>query len=211
MEVKLDKPKKTGKFGKKFFSSNFIKTEYMRASTIFLLIVSLVATDLRLSAKEDKKKPANELAAFAGGVVYALPRTGIHIVVDVEQEKLIHGPYNVFAQKYLGINNAPKTDEENWTITNIKMDTYGEPDPNAVFRATGAIATLLSLSDDGVLLGINSEIKQEANKVITNVFPQKQQIPEDIWTDLSMHSFLSEKDSTRNVGNNFKSLEETHW
>ncbi len=208
MEVKLDKPKKTGKFGKKFFSSNFIKTEYMRASTIFLLIVSLVATDLRLSAKEDKKKPANELAAFAGGVVYALPRTGIHIVVDVEQEKLIHGPYNVFAQKYLGINNAPKTDEENWTITNIIMDTYGEPDPNAVFRATGAIATLLSLSDDGVLLGINSEIKQEANKVITNVFPQKQQIPEDIWTDLSMHSFLSEKDSTRNVGNNFKSLEE---
>ena len=180
----------------------------MRALTIYMLIVSLVAVNLQLSAKEDKKKPANELTAFAGGVVYALPRTGIHIVVEVEQEKLIHGPYNAFAQKYLGINNAPKTDDENWTITNIKMDTYGEPDPNAVFRATGAIATLLSLSDDGVLLGINSEVKQEATSVITNVFPQRQAGPDDIWNDLSMHSFQSEKDSTKQSGSSFKSFEE---
>lgn len=180
----------------------------MRVLIVFMLIVSLVAADLRLSAKDDKKKPANELAAFAGGVVYALPRTGIHIVVEVEQERLIHGPYFAYAQKYLGINNAPKTDEENWTITNITMDTYGEPDPNAVYRATGNIATLLSLSDDGVLLGINSEVKQEAKKVITNVFPVRQTTPDDVWSDVSMHSFLSEKDSTKQTGSNFKSFEE---
>jgi len=180
----------------------------MRFLTVFMMVAVLVVTNQRLLAKDDKKRPANELAAFAGGVVYALPRTGIHIEVDVEQEKLIHGPYNAFAQKYLGINNAPKTDEENWTITNIRMDTYGEPDPNAVYRAVGNIATLLSLSDDGVLLGINSEVKQAANRVNTTVFPLKQAVREDFWADVSMHSFLSEKDSTKRTGSNFKSFEE---
>jgi hypothetical protein len=180
----------------------------MKILTVLMLITSLVASDLSLSAKDDKKKPANELTAFAGGVLYALPRTGIRISVEVEQERYIHGPYFAFAQKYLGISDASKTDSENWSITNIKMETFGEPDPNAVYRATGNTAALLSLSEDGVLLGINSEIKQEANKVITNVFPFKQSLQAELWTEASMHSFLSEKDSTKRAGNNFKSFEE---
>lgn len=174
----------------------------------FFIAAGLVASTLNLSAKEDKKKPANELAAFAGGVVYALPRTGIRIEVEVEQVKVIHGPYYAFAQKYLGISNAPKEDMENWTITNIKMDTYGEPDPNAVYKATGSVATLLSLSADGVLLGINSEVKDDAKQVMTNLFPVRPAVQEDAWYDMSMHSFLSEKDSTKRAGNEFKSFEE---
>jgi hypothetical protein len=180
----------------------------MRVLTILMLTISLFVSNLTLSAKDDKKKPANELTAFAGGVVYALPRTGIHIQVEAEQERLIRGPYNAYAQKYLGINNAPKSDAENWNITDIKMDTYGEPDPNAVYRALGNISTLLSLSDDGVILGINSDLKSEPNKVVTSVFPQKQIAQDDFWNDLSMHSFLSDKDSTKRAGSNFKSFEE---
>ena len=186
----------------------FTNNRYMRFFTILILIAGLLTASLQSSAKDDKKKPASELTAFSGGVVYALPRTGIHIVVEAEQSLMLHGPYNAFAQKYLGINNAPKTDEENWTITNVRMDTYGEPDPNAVYRATGNIATLLSLSDNGVLLGINSAVKQEAAKVSTNVFPQRQAVPGNFWTDLSMRSFLSDKDSTKKAGTNFKSFEE---
>ena len=108
----------------------------MRILTIILLAATLVASDLSLSAKDDKKKPASELAIVSGGVVYALPRTGIRLEVTAEQEILEHGPYFAFAQKYLGINNAPNADLENWTITNVKMDTYGEPDPEAIYRAS---------------------------------------------------------------------------
>jgi hypothetical protein len=180
----------------------------MRVLTILIGIAGILFVNPRLSAKDDKKKPASELMAVSGGVVYSLPRTGLHILVEVEQERLIHGPYFAFAQKYLGINDAPKTDEESWSITSVKMETYGEPDPNAVYRATGNIATLLSLSEDGVLLGINSEIKQDANKLNTNFFPQKLNNHDDVWTDLSMHSFLSDKDSTKRAGSNFKSFEE---
>ena len=180
----------------------------MRILVSFLLLVSLVGADLKLSAKDEKKKPAGEQPAVTGGVVYALPRTGIRILVEVEQEKLYHGPYFAYAQKYLGINDAAKIDEENWIITNLRMEAFGEPDPNAVYKATGNIATLLSLSDDGVLLGINSAVKQTESKTITNVFPQKQPAADDIWTDVSMQSFLSGKDSTKRSGTNFKSFEE---
>jgi hypothetical protein len=180
----------------------------MRVFTVTILIFCSLGFNLKLSAKDEKKKPANELTAFAGGVVYTLPRTGIRLFVEAEQVKLFHGPYYAFAQKYLGINNAAKADEENWCITNIRMETFGEPDPNAVYRATGSIATLLSLSEDGILLGINSEVKPEGNKVLTNQFPFKPINPDDLWNNLSMHSYLSEKDSTKRAGTNFKSFEE---
>ena len=180
----------------------------MRFLVSLLLLVSLVGADLKLSAKDEKKKPAGEQAAVTGGVVYALPRTGIRILVEVEQVKLFRGPYFAYAQKYLGINDAAKTDEENWTITGLKMETFGEPDPNAVYKATGNISTLLSLSDDGVLLGINSSVKQSVNKIVTNFYPPKLLVAEDIWADVSMHSFVVGKDSTKRASTNFKSFEE---
>jgi hypothetical protein len=180
----------------------------MRFLTVLLITTCLVASDLSLSAKDEKKKSASELAAINGGVVYALPRTGIQIEVEADQEILVHGPYFAFAQKYLGINDAPKADEENWTISNVSMETYGEPDPAAVYKAVGNTATLLSLSEEGIMLGINSEVKPEASKVITNVVPMKPSDLGSVWTELSMHSFLAEKDTTKKSGSNFKSFEE---
>lgn len=180
----------------------------MKSLTIFLIAAGIVASNLNLSAKDDKKKPAGELAAVTGGVVYALPRTGIRIEVEAEQQVLTHGPYFAFAQKYLGINNAPKADEENWTITGIHLDTYGEPDPGAVYKALGNTGSLLSLTEDGILVGINSPVKPEEYKVSTILFPANNAARESDWTELSMHSFLAEKDSTKKSGSNFKSFEE---
>ena len=180
----------------------------MRVLTVFLLLSALVASNYHLSAKDEKKKSASELAAISGGVIYSLPRTCIRIDVEAEQEILIHGPYYAYAQKYLGINNAPKADEEIWTITGVRMDSHGEPDPTAVYKATGNTATLLSLTEDGIILGINNEIRPEATKVFTSRFPLKPAEKGDTWNDMSMHSFLTEKDSTKKAGSSFKSLEE---
>jgi hypothetical protein len=58
------------------------------------------------------------------------------------------------------------------------------------------------------MLGINSELKPETSKVITSNFPGKPADKGDSWTDLSMHTFLSEKDTTKKAGTNFKSFEE---
>lgn len=180
----------------------------MKRITILLLASFLIVGNLTLTAKDDKKKSATELGAVSGGVIYSLPRTGIRMMVEVSQEKYFHGPYFEYAQKYLGITGAPSSDSELWKITDIKMETFGEPDPAEVHKATGAVASMLSLSDDGVLIGINSSAKGETGKTYTSVFTQGIEVPRAVWSEMSMHSFLEGKDTTKQIGTKLKSFEE---
>lgn len=179
----------------------------MKSIGLLFLAFLLIAVNLFAVPKDEKKK--NEAAAtFAGGVVYSLPRTGIRLQVEASQEKFFHGPYYEYAQKYLGIKGAASTDSENWIITAIRMDTYGEPDPAEMHKAKGPVASMLCLTEDGVLVGINSEVKKEKDKVFTSEFTKNVDVPRQLWPDLSMHSFLIGKDSTHQSGDKFKSFEE---
>ena len=180
----------------------------MKSISILLLTAFLLVGPLSAQKKDDKKKSANELVVFNGGVVYALPRTGIRLFVEVSQEKFFYGPYFEYALKYIGVKNTPASDSELWKITDLKMETFGEPDPNEVHKATGAIASMLSLSDDGVLIGINSSVKGDAEKTNTTVFTPNIDVPREVWPEMSMHSFLIGKDSTRQSGDKMKSVEE---
>jgi hypothetical protein len=174
--------------------------------SIGLLFLTCILFAGNLSAQRKKSEPVP--GAFAGGVVYSLPRTGIRLLVEISQEKFFHGPYYEYAQKYLGIKGALATDTENWTITGVKMETYGEPDPSEVHKASGQAASLLSLSEKGVLVGINSKVTAEKEKVFTSEFTKDVEVPKQLWPDLSMHSFLIKKDSARRTGETFKSFEE---
>jgi len=173
-----------------------------------LLVTSFLVAGTITAQKNDKKKSATELGVFNGGVIYSLPRTGIRMMVEVSQEKFFRGPYSEYALKYLGVKNASASDAELWKITDLKMETFGEPDPAEMHKATGAIASMLSLSDDGVLIGINSSVKSESGKMYTSVFTQNVELPHEIWSDVSMHSFLVGKDTTRRTGDKLKTLEE---
>ena len=180
----------------------------MKSTSLLYLLVFLLAGNLFAGTKDDKKKIELPAGPFSGGVVYSLPRTGVRIFVEATQEKFFHGPYYEYAQKYLGIKNAPSTDSESWTITGIKMETYGEPDPSEMHKAVGAVAAMLSLTEEGVLTGINSDDKGEKDKAFVSDFTNNIVVPKQIWPDLSMHSFLSEKDSSRRSGEKFKGFEE---
>jgi len=179
----------------------------MKSTSLLFLFIFLMAGNLLAGTKDDKKK-IEPTGPFSGGVVYSLPRTGIRIFVEATQEKFFHGPYYEYALKYLGIKNAPSADGENWTITGIKLETYGEPDPAEMHKAVGAVAAMLSLSEEGVLEGINSDEKGGKNKIAASDFTNSITIPKLVWSDLSMHSFLTEKDSSRRSGERFKTFEE---
>lgn len=180
----------------------------MKSISLLYLFFFLMSISSFAGVKEDKKKIETPAGAFGGGVVYSLPRTGIRIFVEATQEKFFHGPYCEYAQKYLGIRNAPSADGENWTINGIKLETFGTPDPTEVHKASGAVASMLSLSEEGVLLGINSGTKASKGNVYSSEFIQNINIPKQLWPDLSMHSFLSQKDTTHRSGEKFKSFEE---
>lgn len=166
----------------------------MKSIYLTLLGVLFVAGQVMASPKDDKRKD-EEQAPFTGGVVYSLPETGIRVTVEVEQVKFVHGPYYQYAEKYLGIPNAPSTDRETWKITNVSLDTYGEPDPNEVFKASGPFASALSLTADGVLIGINSDVKSGKEEVSSSVYTPDVDVPDEPWPDRSMHSFLNKVDS----------------
>jgi len=179
----------------------------MRRIAILLFTSFLIAGNLT-AQRNDKRKSATELGVVTGGVIYSLPRTGIRIVAEVSQEKYFRGPYSEFAQKYLGVKSTSASDAEFWKITDLKIETFGEPDPAEMHKATGAIASMISLSENGVLIGINSSVKGESAKTYTSVFTQDGEIPREIWSDVSMHSFIEGKDSTRRTGDKLKTLEE---
>ena len=180
----------------------------MKSILVLFVTFVLIIGDLSAQKKDDKKKSATELSALNGGVVYSLPRTGIRIMVEVSQEKFFHGPYSEFASKYLGIKSAPASDAEIWKITDLKMETFGEPDPTEVHKAKGAVASMLSLTDQGVLAGINCEVKNEPSKTYTSDFTPAIEVPREIWPDLSMQSFTVGKDSTKQTNNKLKPFEE---
>jgi len=166
----------------------------MKSIYLTLLGLLFVAGQVVASPKDDKRKDEAGVP-FTGGVVYSLPETGIRVTVEVEQVKYVHGPYYEYAEKYLGIPNASSTDRETWRITNVSLDTYGEPDPNEVHTASGAYASALSLTADGVLIGINSDVKSGKEDVSSSVYTPDVAVPDEPWPDRSMHSFLNEVDT----------------
>ncbi len=180
----------------------------MKQVAILLLTALFIAGNVTATIKDDKKKAATDLAVISGGIIYSLPRTGIRIMTEVTQEKFFHGPYYEYAQKYLGVKTAPASDSEFWKITDLKLETFGSPDPAEVHKATGAVASMISLTDEGVIVGINSTVKAEANKTYTSIFTPSVEVPREIWSEMSMHSFLEEKDSLKHSGDKLKSFEE---
>lgn len=181
----------------------------MKLISVTIIAVILLCFNITTSAKDDKKKNQGAAqVAFTDGIVYSLPRTGIRVYVEAEQEMFFHGPYYQYAEKYLGIKNARSSDFEKWTITRIKFDTFSEPDPDQVHKAFGPVASMLNLSEDGVLVGINSKSTSPEKKVYTSDFTSQINVPNEIWPDVSMHSFLTEIDTLPyNVWNN-KPIEE---
>ncbi len=177
----------------------------MKRITILLLSAFLITGNLSAQRKDDKKP---EPGVFSGGVIYSLPRTGVRIMVEVSQEKFFRGPFSEYALKYIGVRNAATTDAVLWKITDLKMETFGEPDPAEMHKATGAVASMLSLSDEGVLTGINSSLAGISGKTYTSVFTQDIEIPREIWPEMSMHSYIEGKDSTRQSGDKIKTSEE---
>ncbi len=171
--------------------------------SILLLFISLTNFAQR-NRDDDELVPA-----IVEGVAYSLPRTGIRVTVEATQEKYFHGPYFQFAEALLGIENAPATDSESWTIKDIQIETFSEADPDQVYKAMGNAAFLLSLTESGTLAGINKEVESSTDKLVVSSFLSEAKTPDVIFPDLSLNPFFEEvEDSIRGSVLVVKSIEE---
>lgn len=167
-------------------------------TSIFTIILLLVTAILFAAAKDDKKKEVpGSPDGPAEGVVYALPQTGIRVHVKATRERVVNGPFYMYAQKMLGIDNVPTTSGERWNLDEMHLETFSEPDPDQVHKALGQAAQLVSLTGSGILAGINTGVESKESTIETQSFLTKDLDKQVKFTDLSIWSFYAATDSTR--------------
>ena len=101
------------------------------------------------------------------GAVYFLPKTAVTITVQVEKTVYTPGDFCQYAERFLRIKDVSPTPSVNYRITAIRQDAIAVPDTAkryAVKFDAKTSATNVRLSDDGILLGINTEKIEESGK-----------------------------------------------
>lgn len=177
-------------------------------TSILAIILIFFAGSILATAKDDKKKEVVNATGPVEGVVYSLPQTGIRVHVKATCETTVNGPFYLYAQKMLGIENAPTSGSTKWTMTDMKIETFNEPDPNQVHKAIGETAQLVSLTEKGVLAGVNLKTDFKESEIQTQTFLSGKTDKQVKFTDLSIWSFYSPADSTRSFKVVSKTLEQ---
>lgn len=94
------------------------------------------------------------------GAVYFLPKTAIRITVQIEKSVYTPGDFCQYAERYLRIKDVSSKSATNYRITTIKQEATAVADTSkryAVEFNAKTSATNVRLSDDGILLAINTE------------------------------------------------------
>lgn len=135
---------------------------------MFALITMIVVPAFGQRRNKDDEEV---IRVYTEGIAYALPRTGIRIYVKATRESFQPGPFAAYAEQLLGIKDAKNKASVKWSIEDVKMKTFSEPDPNQVYKAMGEAASLVNLTPEGCLAGINTAEKvEEVRSSKTNRF-----------------------------------------
>ncbi|MBN1926316.1 MAG: DUF4831 family protein, partial [Prolixibacteraceae bacterium] len=159
---------------------------------IVLIAVLMVLTNYvwSISPKDDKRKNEESEVIIAPevheGIVYALPRTGFQIEIEVERINFFPGPYAPFAKKYLGIDSVGLTSEEKYLISEITTCYVSEADPSAVFLCPITDATGISMLPGGVISGINIQPQKPIETISGSDYINTVHFPDAVYTDRSV-------------------------
>lgn len=121
-----------------------------------VIVVGLLFALPTFGQRKNKDDEQPIVPSFVEGITYALPRTGIKVHVKAVREVFQPGPYAAYAEQLLGITGANTSASSKWSISEVSLETFSEPDPEQVYKAMGEGAFMLSLSANGCLAGINT-------------------------------------------------------
>ncbi len=169
----------------------------MKRTILFILAVAFMVP---VFGQKNKKEEETVVPAYVEGVTYALPRTGIEIVVKAVKETFEPGPYAAYAEQLLGITDAKNRGSVQWTIADVKIETFSEPDPDQVYKALGNASFLVSLAPNGCLAAINTKNSvSELMPVQTNSFVVETEKNDGFsFANFNTSPMLSPGDSTNN-------------
>ena len=114
-----------------------------------------------------------EEAPKSNGFYYSLPRNVITIDITVKNTMQIAGPYAEYASKYLGLKNVIRSNQSIFELSDIKINSYSEPDPDHFYfvdlekyKPAKGNEMMMRLSEAGLIHDINdnSEAKVKEEK-----------------------------------------------
>ena len=110
-----------------------------------------------------------EIAPFRPGVTpegvnYFLPKTVFEVVLTAEKTVTKPGEFADYADRYLRQSGVPTEEMVEWNLKAVSLFAYGVPDSTKAYSIKlnpKTSAPLVSLTDDGLLLGVNTEVLPE--------------------------------------------------
>ncbi len=100
----------------------------------------------------------NDLATISANThIYSLPLSRISIAMTAVRHVTIPGPYNAYAEKYLGFTGVPSISKTDWELLDIKLSSITEPDPEYCFsvqtnQPAYVMEQLNKLSSEGLVI-----------------------------------------------------------
>jgi hypothetical protein len=95
-----------------------------------------------------------------GAVIYALPLTALDFTVVAEKMTMKAGPYNRYADQFLGLKDVITEDRVVWQIKSVSINPVLEGDPSQyyVIESDGLIeSNALALRSAGLIMDISSD------------------------------------------------------
>lgn len=136
---------------------------------LVLFISALMAVNA-LHAQDVQKVSVGDVQSH--GVTYTLPKISMQVTVTAKSTEVKAGIFAQYAEKYLGLTDAPLEDSKIWEVTSLELSPVAVPDTSKtfhiVFTEKAALPTFY-LNAAGSLLSINCEPKAETKTIAEEV------------------------------------------
>jgi hypothetical protein len=113
------------------------------------------------------KVTGENINPLSDGLLYSLPRTAIKVDLVVNKTTNVKGPYAEFADKYLGLSQVILTNSTEYSLSEIRISTFEEPDPSEYYfvqlpeKSKNREAVQLTLSRLGTLVGVKGSTETD--------------------------------------------------
>ena len=144
----------------------------MRIIFALLIAFTLGATESLAQTVISNYKPG----VTSEGAVYYLPKTAIRITLQVEKTTYTPGEFCKYSEKYLRIKDVSSTPSTKYRLISVRQEPFAVADTSkcyAVKYDAKTSACNVRLSDDGILLAINQDIKQQIPIKVVNELKTK--------------------------------------
>ncbi|MCF8357820.1 MAG: DUF4831 family protein [Prolixibacteraceae bacterium] len=155
-----------------------------KITLLFLFVVFIIPVFAVNPGENNRRKEEPEeimQPVDSGGIVYALPKTGFEITIEVEQTNYFPGPYAAFAKKYFGAEPLSPNPEESYKITSVSLNYVSEADPTAVFLCKQPELLPISLFPGGIIAGINIPVTESVGRICGSGLKKQAELPDVIF------------------------------